>query len=89
MEGRISTLEQNGLVSEDESEPTVKVKDDGLLSKFVEHMKNDERVARTDDGVFLAGVIQEEFEAIKPPTTVQNIVSRLFERALIQHRGQQ
>lgn len=86
LEGRISTLEQNALTVEHEPEILV---DNSLLSQFVQHIKNDERIARTDDGVFLAGVIQEEFEAIKPPQTVQNIVSRLFERALVQHRGQQ
>lgn len=89
LEGRISTMEQNAVSSDDVDNVEQDNQDEGLLSKFVQHMKNDERTARSDDGVFLAGVIQEEFNTIKPPPAVQSIVSRLFERALIQHRGQQ
>lgn len=87
LEGRISTLEQNASTVEHDTEASNH--DESLLSQFVQHIKNDQHIARTDDGVFLAGVIQEEFDTLKPPQAVQNIVSRLFERALVQHRGQQ
>lgn len=87
LEGRISTLEQNQatlLAQMDEPQPS-----ETLLSKFVEQMKQDEAVARTDDGVFLAQVIDDEFAQLQPPPRVKDIVSRLFEQALIQHRGNQ
>lgn len=86
LEGRLSTIQSSADLLDEEA-PSLP--SDGLISKFVEQMKQDEQIARSDDGVFLAGVIQEEFNILKPPASVQDIVSRLFERALLHHRGQQ
>lgn len=83
LEGRISAAEQMA-TERTHQQP----ENEGLLSQFVQQIKKDNSVAKSDDGVFLAGVIEEELNAINPPEHIKAIISRLFEQALIEHRGQ-
>lgn len=82
-EGRISTIEQKYL----EKNLKEDILQNTLLSKFVEQIKDDDNISRSDDGVYLASVINEEYEILNVPPKIQNIVSNLFEKALLQHRG--
>ena len=58
-----------------------------LTSSFVDHIKNETHVGRSDDGVFLSSVIKEEMSLQKTPQHIKDIVDRLFEKAINKHRN--
>lgn len=56
-------------------------------SQFVELMRSDTHVARSDDGVFLRASVDEEIVQRQAPAPVARIVRRLLDKALNQHNN--
>lgn len=57
-------------------------------SRFVEKLREDQSERRTDDGTMLNQTIQEVIAHRNPPEEIVNIVTRLANKALEQHREQ-
>lgn len=82
LEGRVA------LTAPSSEDMITAIAEETTISRFVEQIKEEQQINRSDDGVFLAQSIQEELEQSAPPAHVQSIINHLFEQALIKHREQ-
>lgn len=71
-EGKISLVEKIEGESDEESE----------ISNFVEKIKKDEMVEKSDDAVFLKESIYDDFEAHNVPEKIRNIVIGLLDKSI-------
>lgn len=56
--------------------------DQQYLSDFVQKIKQEEYIEKTDDGVFLHQQIQQEFLEKNPPEHIQHIILHLFNQSI-------
>lgn len=70
MEGKISINEKKDPTTIDEK-----------ASSFVEKIKKDEMIGRTDDAVFLKEAIEHDFEENEVPEVIREIVMRLLDKS--------
>lgn len=78
LEGRIASEHQD----------TLDKKDSGR-SRFVEQLRKDQQVVRTDEAHFLRESLDREFEEKSTPEHVVRIVNNLFSQAVSQHQSKE